>query len=90
MATETFLCEDGLVFDGIRCILPHGVNCEGRELLQEPQPSGDCPRQNGIFKMEECNKYLHCTRGQVMVSLTFYQLISYKWAGPTFIGFGLK
>ncbi len=29
-----------------------GVNCEGHELLQEPQPLGDCPRQSSIFKMD--------------------------------------
>ena len=36
----------------------------GRELRQDPQPSGPCPRTNGIYKTEACDEYLHCSRGQ--------------------------
>lgn len=63
-ATTSFLCEDGLVFDGYRCILPHGVDCKGRELLQPPISSNQCLRQNGIYKAgDACNQYILCSRG---------------------------
>ena len=63
-----FLCEDGLVFDIIskQCALPFKIGCEesNRLLLQEPQPIGNCPRQNGKWAVEDtCNQYIDCTSG---------------------------
>ena len=63
-----FLCEDGLVFDSIskQCGLPFKIGCEasGRLLLQEPQPIGNCPRQNGKWAVEDtCNQYIDCSSG---------------------------
>jgi len=59
-------CEDGLVFDVIskQCGLPHGIDCSDRQLLQNPQPRGGCPRLNGKWAVEEsCDQYIDCTSG---------------------------
>merc|ERR1712098_775541 len=37
---------------------------DGRAQLQEPQPIGNCPRQNGKWAVEDtCNQYIDCTHG---------------------------
>ena len=66
--TAEFLCEDGLVFDTYskQCGLPFKNTCEqdGRVSLQEPQPIGNCPRQNGKWAVEDtCNQYIDCSSG---------------------------
>merc|ERR1712098_16286 len=63
-----FLCEDGLIFDNLsnQCVLPFKSSClaDGRAQLQEPQPIGNCPRQNGKWAVEDtCNQYIDCTHG---------------------------
>ena len=63
-----FLCEDGLVFDIIskQCALPFEIGREESSplLLQEPQPIGNCPRQNGKWAVEDtCDQYIDCTSG---------------------------
>ena len=65
---EEFLCEDGLVFETIskQCVMPFKVGCEesGRVVMQEPQPSGNCPRQNGKWAVDDtCNQYIDCSTG---------------------------
>ncbi|XP_037082541.1 protein obstructor-E-like, partial [Pollicipes pollicipes] len=65
------MCPDGLVFNDYsvsfgRCDQPFGVNCTGREELQDPKPTGDCPRQNGYFadpKPTRCGSFVHCVDG---------------------------
>ena len=51
-------CPDGLVFDEsslqfAKCSFPFSVNCAGRQLLQTPQPTTLCPRQNGYFPHQD-------------------------------------
>ncbi|XP_037079552.1 protein obstructor-E-like [Pollicipes pollicipes] len=66
------LCDDGLVFNDFstqygRCDFMHSVNCTGREELQEPKPSGLCPRQNGYYPDPDptvCDKFTQCTKGE--------------------------
>ncbi|XP_043209741.1 protein obstructor-E-like [Amphibalanus amphitrite] len=65
------LCPDGLVFNDIsptlgRCDQVFSVNCTGREELQEAQPTGDCPRQNGYYADPDptnCGTFIHCVDG---------------------------
>jgi hypothetical protein len=62
--SASFLCQDGLIFDGHRCSLPYNINCGTRSLLQKPQPKGRCPRLNGNFPVEgTCNSYIFCQAG---------------------------
>ncbi|XP_063633394.1 protein obstructor-E-like [Cydia splendana] len=69
--SEAKLCPDGLVFldeNPIkeRCDIPSNVDCGDRKDLQEPQPTKDCPRQNGYFKHPDpqaCDKFVYCSDG---------------------------
>jgi len=59
-------CEDGLVFDVKKetCDLPHTVNCGQRTELQDPRPTLNCPRRNGMFEVDgSCDQFSHCTDG---------------------------
>ncbi|KAI9556131.1 hypothetical protein GHT06_018705 [Daphnia sinensis] len=57
------LCEDGLVYGDI-CDMPQRVNCAGRERLQPPKGSGNCPRLNGLYPHTEfCDQYYYCRMG---------------------------
>ncbi|UYV62237.1 Cpap3-d2 [Cordylochernes scorpioides] len=64
------LCPDGLVFDDrhvnqARCDFPHNVDCGSRNLMQAPQPSGNCPRKWGMFPHEQdCGHYWNCIEGR--------------------------
>jgi hypothetical protein len=58
--SDAILCADGLLFDDSirnheKCVLPHGVNCKGREYVQARQENIDdrCERANGIFDHED-------------------------------------
>jgi len=65
IATESW-CEDGLVYDVEKeiCDLPFTVKCGQRSLLQDPIPSDNCPRQNGMFPVAgSCDKFHHCAAG---------------------------
>ncbi|XP_046648669.1 uncharacterized protein LOC124338619 [Daphnia pulicaria] len=65
-ATEEF-CDDGLVFDITKdkCELPHAVQCGDRKKQQNPRPTSNCPRRNGMFPVKgSCDKFYHCTDGQ--------------------------
>ncbi|OXU19516.1 hypothetical protein TSAR_004676 [Trichomalopsis sarcophagae] len=72
---EERLCKDGLVFrdDNPKkefCDIPANVECGDRTLLQEPQPTKDCPRANGYFKHEDplnCDKFVNCIDGVASV-----------------------
>jgi len=65
-------CADGLIFvqqsklsNRAICQLPFNADCGSRTKLQEPQPSKNCPRQNGYFKHEsDCNKFYQCVNGK--------------------------
>ena len=51
-------CPDGLVFDEssiqfAKCSFPFSVDCSDRQLLQTPQPTSLCPRQNGYFPHQD-------------------------------------
>merc|ERR1711872_265964 len=52
-----FVCMDGLVFHpgSSQCALPFKAHCveEGRTLLQEPKPEGNCQRQNGRWAIAD-------------------------------------
>lgn len=46
-------CDDGLVFDEANtnfavCSFPFSIDCSGREALQDPQPSENCPRNGDV------------------------------------------
>jgi len=62
------LCPDGFVFDidQEKCDYPVKVNCTGRDLLQEPQPSVNCSRANGFFAWPaniSCQNFWDCREG---------------------------
>ena len=65
------MCKDGLVFDASNkkwavCSFPFSIDCSGREELQEPKPSENCPRQNGYFPHPDpkiCDKFFQCVDG---------------------------
>jgi len=62
------LCPDGFVFDINleKCDYPVKVNCTGRPLLQEPQPSVNCSRANGFFPWPaniSCQNFWDCREG---------------------------
>lgn len=62
------LCPDGFVFDINleKCDYPVKVNCTGRPLLQEPQPSVNCSRANGFFAWPanvSCQNFWDCREG---------------------------
>jgi len=62
------LCPDGFVFDITleKCDYPVKVNCTGRPLLQEPQPSVNCTRANGFFAWPaniSCQNFWDCREG---------------------------
>lgn len=62
------LCPDGFVFDISleKCDYPVKVNCTGRPLLQEPQPSVNCSRANGFFAWPanmSCQNFWDCREG---------------------------
>merc|ERR1711970_708436 len=62
-----FLCEDGLIFEALtkQCVLPFKSNClrEGKTQLQEPEPVGNCPRQNGKWAGADtdCRAFFTCS-----------------------------
>ena len=64
-------CKDGLVFDAANkkfavCSFPISIDCSGREELQEPNPTENCPRQNGYFPHPDpkiCDKFFQCVDG---------------------------
>ena len=60
------LCDDGLVYhtrDNL-CDMPQRVDCTGRERLQPPKGSGNCPRLNGLYAHTEfCDQYYYCRIG---------------------------
>ncbi|XP_063701262.1 protein obstructor-E-like [Culicoides brevitarsis] len=66
------LCPDGMVFNDFdtaqeKCDLPYNIDCSGRPKLQKPQPTLNCPRQNGYFAHEDesiCNKFFYCVDGK--------------------------
>jgi len=63
------LCPDGFVFDihQEKCDYPVKVNCTGRPLLQEPQPSTNCSRANGFFAWPaniSCQNFWDCREGR--------------------------
>lgn len=44
--------------------MPQRVNCTGRDRLQPPKGSGNCPRLNGLYAhMEFCDQYYYCRMG---------------------------
>lgn len=44
--------------------MPQRVNCAGRERLQPPKGSGNCPRLNGLYPHTEfCDQYYYCRMG---------------------------
>jgi len=62
------LCPDGFTFDITleKCDYPAKVNCSGRPLLQEPQPSVNCSRANGFFPWPaniSCQNFWDCRQG---------------------------
>jgi len=64
-----FVCMDGLVFHpgSSQCALPFKAHCveEGRTLLQEPKPEGNCQRQNGRWAIADtCDQYYDCVAGK--------------------------
>jgi len=64
-------CKDGLVFDennkqSAVCSFPISIDCSGREEMQDPQPTENCPRQNGYFAHPDpriCDKFFQCVDG---------------------------
>ena len=77
-------CPDGLVFDEssiqfAKCSFPFSINCAGRQLLQTPQPTPLCPRQNGYFPHQDPNVGLSLS---VFFSLLHY-LSSYRYSCST-------
>ena len=71
--TNTYLCDDGLVFDGKVCTLPYGVDCGPRVKMQMPKGLGRCPRRNGNYHMEggQCGQYINCNGGSEKVSSNY-------------------
>merc|ERR1712038_2050028 len=73
--SDAILCADGLLFDDSirnheKCVLPHGVNCKGREYVQARQEGIDdrCERANGMFDHEDptvCDRFYTCDNGTV-------------------------
>jgi len=71
---EAVLCNEGLLFDYTianreKCVLPHNVKCDKRNLIQERTPGIDprCEAANGIFNFDDptvCDKYLACDKGR--------------------------
>lgn len=68
------LCDDGLVFNEygnpsrLRCELPFGIDCSNRPNLQPPKPTGECPRQNGMFPdPRDCTKFIECGNGEAHI-----------------------
>jgi len=72
------LCPDGLVYDksnfiaefqldssgtSAKCSYPFSIDCSGRESLQLASPSQGCPRKNGYFSHQDCDKYFFCNDG---------------------------
>jgi len=72
VATAT-LCKDGYLFDDSirnheKCVLPHNVDCKGREFVQARQAGIDdrCDRANGLFNHESpdvCDRFYSCDNG---------------------------
>ncbi|XP_050524173.1 protein obstructor-E-like isoform X2 [Daktulosphaira vitifoliae] len=65
-------CPDGLFFNSkasifsYPCQYPPEVDCEGRTQLQPPQPTRDCARQFGYFRLgdeTQCSQFLICVNG---------------------------
>ncbi|XP_037080554.1 protein obstructor-E-like [Pollicipes pollicipes] len=63
-------CRDGWAFDpnlvvkANPCDYIFKVDCTGREILGEPQGTGVCVRQNGVYPHDDpnvCGKYYTCT-----------------------------
>jgi hypothetical protein len=63
--TKSYLCLDGMIFDGKHCSLPFGYDCGSRKALQKPKSkNSNCPRLNGHFHIEDnCHAYRVCTNG---------------------------
>jgi len=65
---ENQICGDGLAFDKygdprhVRCKYVQQVDCTGRQALQAPQASHECPRSNAIYG--NCNSYIECVNGK--------------------------
>ncbi|XP_040574870.1 protein obstructor-E-like [Lepeophtheirus salmonis] len=65
---KTFLCSDGLVFNGNVCTLPFGFKCGVRKLLQPPSALGYCKRKNGKFPIgSTCKEFVICNEGKAKV-----------------------
>merc|ERR1712200_239884 len=74
---EAVLCPEGLLFDfkvpnHEKCVYPHGVDCSGRNLIQELTPGIDprCGAAWGYFEYfdevqnkTDCTKYWNCDNG---------------------------
>lgn len=59
---NTYLCQDGLVFDGSSCTIPYGDICKDRPELQKPKGNGiTCQRRNEVQIIEgDCVDYFRC------------------------------
>ncbi|XP_059095531.1 uncharacterized protein LOC131890239 [Tigriopus californicus] len=59
---KTYLCQDGLVFDGTSCTIPYGNICQDRAKLQRPKGNGiTCQRRNEVQIIQgNCVEYLRC------------------------------
>jgi len=75
---SSHFCPDGLMYDSShfkasfqldssgttgKCSYPFSIDCSGREQLQPPTPSEGCPRKNGYFAHQDCDKYYFCNDG---------------------------